>query len=284
MRIVASPPGPYQPGTSVVLNVADAPTGVAAYEWQASGATIPGASGSSYRLAAGAAGTAVEYTVVAKDAAGAESARASFTATVGSGATAPGPGGGDPVGPEPLLVYSAGFAVLAMVFSVLLLAAGLTPLSIVLWRVAVRSTGAGTEATVTIGGMVAIGLLIIGGVIACAGIFGALLEVRARLRTPKDRAAFGGRGGLPDVKGVIEAIGKLRGSALIMVIACVPLLAAAWIGNTAVDQSSPTTTTTTAPTSTTVAPGYPTASTPAYPGDTVAPANYPASGTSPGDG
>ena len=83
---------------------------------------------------------------------------------------------------------------------------------------------------------------------------------------------------------VIEAIGKLRGSALIMVIACVPLLAAAWIGNTAVDQSSPTTTTTTAPTSTTVAPGYPTASTPAYPVDTVAPANYPASGTSPGDG
>ena len=170
-----------------------------------------------------------------------------------------------------------------MVFSVLLLAGGLTPLAIVLWRVAVSSTGTGTEATVTIGGMVAIGLLIIGGVIACAGIFGALLEVRARLRTPKDRAAFGGRGGLPDVKGVIEAIGKLRGSALIMVIACVPLLAAAWIGNTAVDQSSPTTTTTT-PTSTTVAPGYPTASTPAYPVDTVAPANYPASGTSPGDG
>ena len=87
MRIVASPPGPYQPGTSVVLNVADAPTGVAAYEWQASGTTIAGASGSSYRLAAGAAGSAVEYTVVAKDAAGAESARASFTATVGSAAT-----------------------------------------------------------------------------------------------------------------------------------------------------------------------------------------------------
>ena len=63
-----------------------------------------------------------------------------------------------------------------------------------------------------------------------------------------------------------------------MVIACVPLLAAAWIGNTAVDQTSPTTTTTT-PTSTTVAPAYPTAS--AYPVDTVAPANYPAS---PGDG
>ena len=63
-----------------------------------------------------------------------------------------------------------------MVFSVLLLAGGLTPLAIVLWRVAVRSTGTGTEATVTIGGMVAIGLLIIGGVIVCAGIFGALLR------------------------------------------------------------------------------------------------------------
>ena len=108
------------------------------------------------------------------------------------------------------------------------------------------------------------------------------MRIRARLRTPKDRAAFGGRGGLPDVKGVIEAIGKLRGSALIMVIACVPLLAAAWIGNTAVDQSTTTTTTTT--TSTTVAPGYPTASTPGYSADTVAPANYPASGTVPGDG
>jgi hypothetical protein len=119
-------------------------------------------------------------------------------------------------------------------------------------------------------------------VIACAGIFGALLEVRARLRTPKDRAAFGGRGALPDVKGVIEAIGKLRGSALIMVIACVPLLAAAWIGNTAVDQTSPTTTTT--PTSTTVAAGYPTASTPGYPVDSVAPATYPVPPTAPGDG
>ena len=210
---------------------------------------------------------------MAKDAAGAESARASFTATVGSAATVSRTGRRRPGRPEPLLVYSAGFAVLAMVFSVLLLAGGLTPLAIVLWRVAVSSTGTGTEATVTIGGMVAIGLLIIGGVIVCAGIFGALLEVRARLRTPKDRAAFGGRGGLPDVKGVIEAIGKLRGSALIMVIACVPLLAAAWIGNTAVDQTSPTTTTTT-PTSTTVAPGYPIASTPGYPVDTVAPANY----------
>ena len=79
--------GSYQPGTSVVLDVADAPQESRSYEWQASGTTTSAEpSGSSYRLAAGAAGSAVEYTVVAKDAAGAESARASFTATVGSAA------------------------------------------------------------------------------------------------------------------------------------------------------------------------------------------------------
>ncbi len=245
MRIIATPTGPYQPATSLLLSVADAPDGTATFEWQAAGSTIAGASGTSYRLTTGAGGTAVEHTAIAKDASGAETGRAAFTVVVREAAPAAPPAAtpAKEQPQEPVLVYDRSFAMAALVWTLLIAAAGLSPLAIVLWRVAVRPSTPDGELSVTIGGLVAIGLLIVGSVIACAGIFGALLEVRGRLRTVADRAALGERGALPDAKGVIEAIGKLRGAAMILVIACVPLLASAWIGHSAVDQPSPTSTT-----------------------------------------
>ena len=196
MRIIATPTGPYQPATSLLLSVADAPDGTTTFEWQAAGSTIAGASGTSYRLTTGAGGTAVEHTAIAKDASGAETGRAAFTVVVREAAAPPAATPAKEQPQEPVLVYDRSFAMAALAWTLLIAAAGLSPLAIVLWRVAVRPSTPDGELSVTIGGIVAIGLLIVGSVIACAGIFGALLEVRGRLRTVADRVALGERGAL----------------------------------------------------------------------------------------
>jgi hypothetical protein len=94
----------------------------------------------------------------------------------------------------------------------------------------------GTFPNSDVGALVAFGLLLIGILIVMGGLFLAALEARGRMR----RTAEPNRGAAPpttgDWAGIVDAIGKLRGSALVLVIGCIPLLAAAWIGKTAIEQ------------------------------------------------
>jgi uncharacterized membrane protein SirB2 len=113
-----------------------------------------------------------------------------------------------------------------------------------------------------VGGLVALGLLMIGIVVILGGLFAGLMEVRGRMLALKNPPQ-------PDRKfqklapsawsTVIDSIGKLKGAALLLVVGCIPLLAAAWIGKTAVEvPGSAAVATTVAPSDAEKAPSVPT--------------------------
>jgi hypothetical protein len=88
-----------------------------------------------------------------------------------------------------------------------------------------------------VGGLVALGLLLIGIVVILGGLFAGLMEVRGRMVQRELSARHNARLVGQSIKWneVIDSIGKLKGAALLLVVGCVPLLAAAWIGKTALE-------------------------------------------------
>jgi hypothetical protein len=170
-----------------------------------------------------------------------------------AGAPAPAP---NPEEDAPdLLVFKPWFAVAAGLLVVAALVAFALPLHKVLYKLVDRVTKDEQDLSKVIGGLIGLSLVLIGAIVIVGGLYGGLLEVRGRLRTKDDleidKAAAGAglatKGAVIDPKGfavLVDAIGKLRGAALILVIGCVPLIAAAWIGHAAVDTPSPTTSTT----------------------------------------
>jgi len=93
-------------------------------------------------------------------------------------------------------------------------------------------------------------LLAIGGGVIFVGAYGGLLEVRGRMRikekppTPPTppRAAEEGLAAATSVvseviKGgaaIVDSVGKLRGASLVLIVGCIPLLAAAWVAQSGV--------------------------------------------------
>jgi hypothetical protein len=88
-----------------------------------------------------------------------------------------------------------------------------------------------------VGAVVAFGLLLIGIVIIVSGLFLAAIEARGRMSRKAGSVRTSAAPATGDWAAVIDALGKLRGSALVLVIGCIPLLAAAWIGKTSVEQT-----------------------------------------------
>jgi hypothetical protein len=167
---------------------------------------------------------------------------------------------------EALLVYSKSFAWMAGIATAVIVGALGWLLFQVMADLHDRITEDSDDLSVLLGGLIGVGLVLIGAVALGAGVYGGLLEVRGRLRTKKDleidkaakeSGAFEAKGAEEALKGVavvVDAVGKLRGASLILVVACVPLVAAAWIGHAAVDQPTPATTTTTTTSTTTTLP------------------------------
>jgi hypothetical protein len=82
-----------------------------------------------------------------------------------------------------------------------------------------------------------LGLLLIGIVVILGGLFAGLMEVRGRMASQKLSTERRIQLGTAPIKWneVIDSIGKLKGAALLLVVGCIPLLAAAWIGKTALE-------------------------------------------------
>jgi len=103
-------------------------------------------------------------------------------------------------------------------------------------------------------------LLAIGGGVIFVGAYGGLLEVRGRMRikeklpTPPTppRGADEGLATATSVvseviKGgaaIVDSVGKLRGASLVLIVGCIPLLAAAWVAQSGVSGELATATTT----------------------------------------
>lgn len=151
--------------------------------------------------------------------------------------------------PEPPLIFDPWFASGAAIVIGLLAILLLAPLVYRLYNTDSR------DAVDRMAIITSLGLLSIGAVVLLLGVYGALLEVRGRMRTRKEQEALAkvqagvGVGAEETFSGIaliIDAIGKLRGAALILVVGCVPLVAAAWVAQSGVDNGPDSTATPTA--------------------------------------
>jgi hypothetical protein len=234
ISITQTPPGPVGPDTQVTLAVAVSPDpSQYTYTWQQADGSI--AAGKTIVVMASSQ-TRGRYRVTARPKrAGGESLNAEHALQVegqSPPATPPPPPNSGPLVYDPWFAGVAAIAIL--IFAVLLLA----PLAYRLY-----DTDA-ADAVDRMATLTSLGLLSIGAVALLLGVYGGLLEVRGRLRTRKDRedlrevppaiTAEGAEGALKGLALVIDAIGKLRGVALILVIGCVPLVAAAWVAQSGV--------------------------------------------------
>jgi hypothetical protein len=72
-------------------------------------------------------------------------------------------------------------------------------------------------------------LIVLGALLVLAGAWLAIVEWRGRLKSKDELTATG----LPDVGPWIEAIGKLRAPALLLVVGAILMLGSAWIASNA---------------------------------------------------
>lgn len=94
--------------------------------------------------------------------------------------------------------------------------------------------------------VLAFGLFFVGVLLAAVGAYFAALEVRGKLISAEEKEVLAKRGvEVKDVATLVEAVGKLRGTAAVIVLAVACLISAAWIGYGSTRPDSPATTTTT---------------------------------------
>src|SRR5439155_4966653 len=140
--------------------------------------------------------------------------------------------------------FAAGAAAVVALFACILLA----PLA---YRLYDTDAPSAADRLATLTGLA---LLIVGVFLLLLGVYAALLEVRARLGPPAKRPATARAAGEPETAGqppLTGAIGKSRGLVvLLLLVACVPLLAAAWVAQSRADGESAAVTTATPRTAT----------------------------------
>jgi hypothetical protein len=88
---------------------------------------------------------------------------------------------------------------------------------------------AGLDGRLKLAAEVVVPLVALGGVVVLIGVWMAIVEWRGRFRAPSKY-----RGIEEDLPKIIEAIGKLQGAALVLVVGVLVLFAAAWIAQSGV--------------------------------------------------
>jgi hypothetical protein len=94
--------------------------------------------------------------------------------------------------------------------------------------------------------IVAMGLLAVGVLIGCGALYVLVVEMRGRMRSEEKAKALVAMGATGPVSSetlkaaaeVINALGKVRAAIAALIIACVPLIGASWIGVTAADHDT----------------------------------------------
>ena len=239
MRAVAGPAITKQPQSQTVAAgtparfevVAD---GATSWEWADESGPIAGAASAAYVVTATAARSGSKYRVTVKNAAG--EARISDWATLTVAAEVP-------------VVYEPRFAAIAA-------AVVLGTFLVVLWPVWAIAGRVSFGKDVSFPAVIAVQLVIVGVLIALAGIYLSLLEFRGRARTVAElrppagpESAVGGLGAVDEVaKSIPEALkafGQLKAPAAAMAIAALLFICAtviSWRGLPATSTTGPTTT------------------------------------------
>jgi hypothetical protein len=212
-----------------------------AFQWKFRGNDLPGATNSQYQAQA-KADTVGKYTVAATvDGQLIESSEVEVKL---ADASTPGPVT-EPATPEAPPEFHLWFAILtaipaAIIGTVILLAPARTARDIS------ESDLKGTDGDTALAASLAVPLTVLGGASVVLGAWMAMVEWRGRFKKkePADR------GFEPDVGKIIEAIGKLRGAALVMVVGALLMLGGAWVAQSLAEEAPTTATTTTTTTNT----------------------------------
>ena len=216
--------GPVANGAEVTLSATVEGGSSTGWAWKHKGNVIPGATNSQYvfTMAADKAGA---YTAVAKvNGTDVESSPEEITL----GASEPAQGGSSTTELPPRFhPWFAGISALVLtgiawftLQDLLNGRAGFAP-----------SDWTDLEGKLKIGASLAATITVVGGVALLAGLWMAVTEWRGRFA--KDAETGVNRGVAEQIPGAIEAIGKLRGAGLAMVVGAILMLASAWIGQSA---------------------------------------------------
>ncbi len=94
---------------------------------------------------------------------------------------------------------------------------------------------------------IVIPITVLGAIAVTLGAWMAVVEWRGRFakRAPKPKPEAEAKGVPDQIPAVIEAVGKLRGAALVMIVGALLLFAAAWITQSTADTATTPATTTT---------------------------------------
>ena len=85
------------------------------------------------------------------------------------------------------------------------------------------------EPGVKVGVTLTVPALLLGGFLVVVGLWMAVVEWRGRFKKPEDLTVEG----VVDIPALVEALGKLQGAALVMIVGAVLMLAAAWVAQSA---------------------------------------------------
>jgi hypothetical protein len=258
---------PFVPGSEVVLTLSENPEGSVLFVWKRDATSLGDTTVLTKSVTLPNIKGLVHYSVTAQD----KDQKSLSTSSISIWVE-------DDDGPQ--LIYDpkfgrmAGFAVVAT--AVLVLGGFVS----ILWRLSLKMDLGVEQVRENTLAVVALGLLLIGSAVMLGGLFAGLLETRGRMTLTTDRKAVlattGNTGSFPisadQIKAIFEGIRNLRGAALILVVGCVPLLAAAWVvkpneqkpetPTASTTTTGAVTTTTTATTSTTSSTMSPTTTSP----------------------
>lgn len=233
-------------GNTVTL-VATAQGAASGYQWQRAGADIPGATSSQYEFVM-SEDAANDY-VVKATVDGVETASDAFSVEAAANVTGE-DDASEPSAPvEPLPVFHPWFAGLLTAAAILLAVVLVQAMNLLNGRAGFAEADWSTfAANLKVAAFMALPLTIIGSLAVLVGLWMALVEWRGRFaEKPQpptgDEITPKGISG-EDAAKVIEAVGKLRGAALSMVVGAIVLIASAWIAQsaagTAADATDPT--------------------------------------------
>jgi hypothetical protein len=141
-----------------------------------------------------------------------------------------------PETPEALPSYNASFAIIAAIVLLLMGVAVLWRPMSVAWEIT-KDDWKGTDGDKALTATLSLPLIVVGGVLVLIGTWMAVVEWRGRFREPEP-ARVTTRGLTVDLAKTIDAIAKLRGAALVLVIGAVLMLGAAWVAHSTADEAA----------------------------------------------
>ena len=141
--------------------------------------------------------------------------------------------------PDRAPYFDGGFAFIALIIVIVLAAVTWAGLGAIIGRFALTADWDAFGARTKLAAFVSIPALILGSLMVLVGLWMALVEWRGRFvrRVEEEEFEYGTRD--IDVPSVVEAVGKLRGAALAMVVGASLILASAWVASSAPQPTTP---------------------------------------------